>query len=69
MHPLCLSSRKISGVVIGSLVLGVINNGLNILNIPTFYQQIVLGSLIIIAVTLDRMFSAKKQRVVMGNEL
>jgi len=51
---------KISGVVIGSLVLGVINNGLNILNIPTFYQQIVLGSLIIIAVTLDRTFSAKR---------
>jgi D-allose transport system permease protein len=50
----------IFGVVIGGLIIGVINNGLNILNVPTFYQQIVMGSLIIGAVALDRFVGVKK---------
>ncbi|NGQ96701.1 D-allose ABC transporter permease [Brevibacillus sp. SYP-B805] len=50
----------IIGVVMGGLIIGVINNGLNILNVSTYYQQIVMGSLIIAAVTLDKLFSAKK---------
>lgn len=51
---------KIFGVVMGSLIIGVISNGLNILNVSTYYQQIVMGSLIIIAVTLDKLVSNKK---------
>jgi D-allose transport system permease protein len=51
---------KIVGVVMGALIIGVINNGLNILNVPTYYQQIVMGSLIIGAVALDRLFGGKK---------
>jgi D-allose transport system permease protein len=50
---------KISGVVIGGLIIGVINNGLNILNVPTFYQQIVMGILIIASVFLDHLVSKK----------
>ena len=51
---------KIFGVVMGGLIIGVISNGLNILNVSTYYQQIVMGSLIIIAVTLDKLVSIKK---------
>ncbi len=51
---------QIRGVVIGGLIIGVINNGLNILNVPTFYQQIVMGSLIIMSVFLDHLVSQKK---------
>ncbi|WP_078544659.1 D-allose ABC transporter permease [Litchfieldia alkalitelluris] len=51
---------KILGVVMGALIIGVINNGLNILNVSTYYQQIVMGSLIIGAVALDRLFGGKK---------
>lgn len=50
---------KIVGVVMGALIIGVINNGLNILNVPTYYQQIVMGTLIIGAVALDRLFGGK----------
>jgi len=50
----------IFGVVMGGLIIGVINNGLNILNVPTFYQQIVMGFLIISAVSLDRFVGIKK---------
>lgn len=48
---------KIFGVVMGGLIIGVINNGLNILNVATYYQQIVMGAIIIGAVTLDKVFS------------
>ena len=50
---------RITGVVIGAIIIGLINNSLNILNVPTFYQQIVMGSLIIISVFLDKALSAK----------
>lgn len=50
---------KVVGVVMGALIIGVINNGLNILNVPTYYQQIVMGALIIGAVALDRLFGGK----------
>jgi D-allose transport system permease protein len=45
---------KIFGVVIGALIIGLINNALNILNVQTYYQQILMGSLIIGSVTLDK---------------
>jgi D-allose transport system permease protein len=51
---------KILGVVMGGIIIGVINNGLNILNVPTYYQQIVMGSLIILAVAIDKLFSIKR---------
>lgn len=44
---------KVVKVMIGALIIGVINNGLNILSVPTYYQQIVMGALIIGAVSLD----------------
>ncbi len=50
---------KISGVVVGAIIIGLINNSLNMLNVPTFYQQIVMGSLIILSVSLDKALSTK----------
>jgi len=44
-------------VVIGGLIIGTINNGLNILRVPTFYQLVVMGGLIISAVALDRLIA------------
>src|SRR5699024_3885472 len=32
---------RISGTLIGALIIGVISNGLNLLNVSSFYQQIV----------------------------
>jgi D-allose transport system permease protein len=45
---------RIPSVVVGGLIIGTISNGLNMLQIQTFYQLVVMGSLIIAAVTLDR---------------
>lgn len=44
----------IYGTVIGMLIIGVLNNGLNILNVSSFWQGVVKGLVILIAVLIDR---------------
>lgn len=51
---------RIPGVVVGALIIGLINNALNMLSVATYYQQVVTGLLIIGAVTLDMFISKKK---------
>ena len=51
---------KIFGVVMGGLIIGVINYGLNILAVPSVWQQVVMGLLIIGSVALDRFVARKK---------
>ncbi len=48
------------GTLIGALIMGVLRNGLNLLGVSSFIQQIVIGSVIIIAVLMD--MALKKQR-------
>ena len=43
----------ISGTLIGALLIGVINNGLDLLNVSSYYQQVIMGAIIIGAVLLD----------------
>ncbi|MDR0585507.1 MAG: ABC transporter permease [Treponema sp.] len=45
---------NISDMVIGALLLGVINNGMDLLEVNAFYKQVVKGAIIIIAVLIDR---------------
>lgn len=52
---------KIAKVVVGGLIIGVINNGLNMVGLSAYYQQIAMGALIIVAVTLDRFFGASRR--------
>jgi len=50
----------IVGVIVGALILGLINNGLNMIGVATFYQSLATGLLLIFAVALDTMISRKK---------
>ena len=43
------------GTFIGALMIGVINNGMNLLGISAYFQLVVKGSIIIGAVLLDRL--------------
>lgn len=43
----------ISGTILGSLILATIQNGMTLLSISTFYQMIINGSVLIVAVLLD----------------
>lgn len=51
---------KIFGVVMGGLIIGVINFGMNILSVSSNLQQVVMGALIIGAVALDTFVARKK---------
>ena len=46
-------SGKASGTLVGALILAVINNGLNILDVNSFWQQVVMGVVIALAVGID----------------
>ncbi len=49
----------IQGTIIGVLILGIINNSLNLLGISPFYQQVARGLIILLAVVID---STKRTR-------
>ncbi len=51
---------KIFGVVMGGLIIGVINFGMNLLSVSSTLQQVVMGALIIGSVTLDRFVAGRK---------
>lgn len=44
----------ITGTLIDALIIGVLNNGLKLMNVSPFYQSIVKGLVILIAVLLDK---------------
>ena len=48
------------GTLVGALIIGVINNGMNLLNVPSFYQQIVKGGVVLGALLIDRVASARR---------
>ena len=45
---------SIAGTLVGVLIIGVMNNGLDLLNVTSYWQQIVKGLIIVLAVLLDR---------------
>lgn len=45
---------SIWGTVIGALIIGVMNNGLTILGLSSFWQYVAKGAVIVLAVLLDK---------------
>jgi L-arabinose transport system permease protein len=50
------------GTVVGVLIMGTVQNVLNLLNVPTFYQYVVRGTVLLVAVLFDQL----KQRRAWG---
>ncbi len=48
---------SIWGTVVGCLIIGVLNSGLVLLNVSPFWQQVVKGVVILVAVAIDRLKS------------
>ena len=49
----------LGGTLVGALIMGVLRNGLNLLGVSSFLQQIVIGGVIVVAVLLDTMLKRK----------
>ena len=50
---------SIAGTLLGALIIGTLGNGLTIINVPSYYQQLVIGLVFIMAVLADQMRQAK----------
>jgi L-arabinose transport system permease protein len=44
-----------TGVIVGVLIMGTVQNAMNLLNIPPFYQYVASGSILLAAVLFDRL--------------
>jgi ribose transport system permease protein len=47
------------GTFLGAAIIGVLNNGMNLLDVSAFYQQIVKGGVILGALLIDRLVAAR----------
>lgn len=45
---------SVVGTIIGALIIGVLNNGLNLVNVSPFYQAIIKGLVILLAVIIEK---------------
>jgi ribose transport system permease protein len=45
---------KILGTLIGAFIIAVIQNGMNLMNIESYTQKVILGLVILLAVLLDK---------------
>ena len=51
----------LGGVILGSLLIGIISNGLNLIRVSSFWQYVVKGIIILIAVYMD-IYRKRKER-------
>jgi putative xylitol transport system permease protein len=42
------------GTLVGALIIGTINNGMDLIGVSSYYQQLLKGLITILAVALDR---------------
>jgi len=62
---------KINNMVVGVLIIGLLNNGMNLLNLSQYYQYIAMGIVLLFAISLDTLQTeavAKRASMVMGTE-
>jgi len=52
---------SVIGTLIGALIMGVLRNGLNLVGVSSFTQQLVIGAVIIVAVLMDMAFKQPKR--------
>lgn len=52
----------IPGSIVGTLIIGVLLNGLNLLDVGSYYQQLAIGSIIIAAVWWGKKFQERRSR-------
>jgi ribose transport system permease protein len=46
---------SVVGTLIGAFIMGLLSNGADLLNISNYWQQVIIGTVIILAVTLDEL--------------
>lgn len=57
---------RLVGTFVAALLLSMINSGLNLLNVPSFYQYVALGTLLVFALSIDGAQRAAVRRMLEG---
>jgi L-arabinose transport system permease protein len=52
----------ISGVLVGVLIMGTVQNAMSLMNIDAFYQYLVRGAILLIAVLVDQLKNRRQSR-------
>lgn len=52
----------ISGVIVGVLIMGTVQNAMSLMNIDAFYQYLVRGTILLIAVLVDQLKNRRQAR-------
>ena len=55
-------SGTVMGAIIGAAIMGVLNNGMVLLSVSAYWQQAVLGVVIIVAVSFDKIQNDRKNK-------
>ena len=55
-------SGKLGGTLIGALIIGILNNGLNLMGVNSDWQYIIKGAIILLAVYVDFIRNARKAK-------
>ena len=53
---------KLGGTLVGALIIGILSNGLNLMNVNSFWQTVVKGVVILLAVFIDYIRNLKKSK-------
>jgi ribose/xylose/arabinose/galactoside ABC-type transport system permease subunit len=53
---------SILGAMIGALIMGVLQNGLNLLGVQSYYQQVAIGAVLILAVWIDQLQTSREKK-------
>jgi ribose transport system permease protein len=51
--PLSGGQATMAGTLLGALLISMVNNGLNLLNVPIFYQELTVGVLMLVALAVN----------------
>jgi ribose transport system permease protein/inositol transport system permease protein len=54
---------SILGTIVGALIMGVLQNGLNLLAVQSYYQQMAIGAVLILAVFIDQFQQRQETKV------
>ena len=54
---------KIIGVVIGVLLMGTLTNGMVLMNVSEYWQKVIKGLVLILAVTLDKLVQKSRNKI------
>jgi D-xylose transport system permease protein len=53
---------RVVGALLGALLMGSLNNGMSLMNVPTFYQNTARGVVLLLAVAIDHIGRARRDR-------